>query len=776
MSNFYARNGQFWIDDQPQFVHAAEFHYFRTPREEWRQRLGLLLDAGFNTVALYIPWLWHETEEGVTDVDGHSHPMRDLAGFLDLATEMGFWLIPRPGPYIMAETINEGIPPWVFDKYPQVALINQREEPQNIVSYLHPDFLAAVKNWYEAVFAVLTPRQITHGGKSIMIQLDNEMGMPHWVRNIFDINPDTLTRFAAYLLNQYGSQLSDRYPTDDLPAFLRESLIYPSASDGAEIVEDYRRFYRDYLYQYMDFLWQTARSNGMEVLPVVNVHGFTNHRGGRTFPIGLSQLIKVIEMPDMITATDVYPLHIGEDNIHQLILSNEMTKAVQNPNQALFSIEFQSGGNNDFSGTQSSLYDLHSRLCISQGMRAINHYLFTAGTNDPILSPIKRHDWGPPIRNDGTVRRHYPRYGRLSKVLNSYGEALILAQPQTVTTIGYLLDDFMTEVNTEATQQATAIIDYLRDVVLFDFIGRGLTLTHRPYEVVELSLAELDVAKTPTLWMMINRVCPATVQEKLLQYVYDGGNLILVGRICEVDVDGTPSSILRDALGIEAIKSDLPLVYTDIQIFNYPDVPVAFVESYQGNFDEGFANRPNGEVVGFVKSLGEGSGRVMMLGAALPANTLEDIDLVHQMALKMGCPPLFELSDWADVRLSRGERGNFLYINNYQDDPISTTVAYEGEMLFGGNPINLPARRGLILPLEWMLNNEVMVHYATGEVTNISMDEQGITLIVEPPDFIAELTVTGYHCDDGTVIDDSNGKRRVRIQGKNGQIQLAKDG
>lgn len=772
MSNFYARNGQFWIDDQPQFVHAAEFHYFRTPREEWRQRLGLLLDAGFNTLAMYIPWLWHETEEGVTDVDGHSHPLRDLAGFLDLATEMGFWLIPRPGPYIMADTINEGIPPWVFDRYPQVAFINQREEPQNIVSYLHPDFLAAVANWYTAVFTVLTPRQITHGGKIIMVQLDNEMGMPHWVRNIFDINPDTLTRFAAYFVNTYGTQLSDRYPTDDLPAFLREKLVRPLESDGAEIVADYRRFYRDYLYQYMDFLWKTARANGMEVLPVVNVHGFTNHRGGRTFPIGLSQLIKVIEMPDMITATDVYPIHIGEGNIHQLILSNEMTKAVQNPDQALFSIEFQSGGNNDFSGTQSSLYDLHSRLCISQGMRAINHYLFTAGTNDPILSPIKRHDWGPPIRNDGTVRRHYPRYGRLSNVLNSYGAALILAQPQTVTTIGYLLDDYMNEVNTEATKQASAVIDYLRDVVQFDFIARGLTLTHRPYDVMELSRATLDVTNTPVLWMMMNRVCPAAVQEKLMRYVHEGGTLVLAGRMCETDDDGTPSSILRDALGIEEVTSDPPLVYTDIQIFNDPDVPVAFVESYQGSFDEVFATRPNGEVVGFVKSLGKG--KVMMLGAALPANTFEDIDLVNQMALKAGCQPLFELSDWADVRISRAEEGDFLFINNYQDDPISTTIACDGVLHFGGNPVNLPARRGLILPLEWRLNDDVLLHYATGEVTEVVTDENGLTLKLDPPEFVAELTLNGYVCEQGSLIEDMRGKGRVQVHGKEGRIELRK--
>jgi beta-galactosidase len=154
----------------------------------------------------------------------------------------------------------------------------------------------------------------------------------------------------------------------------------------------------------------------------------------------------------MISATDMYPCIIGEGTFHELLMVNEMTKALHNPEQALFSIEFQSGGSPDFSNMQSSFYDLHTRLCLSSGMRAINHYLFFGGENDPVLSPVKRHDWGPPVRPDGTLRRHYFRYGKLSKVLDCYGTALVLAQPETVTTIGFVLDYYMTEVNNQSTR------------------------------------------------------------------------------------------------------------------------------------------------------------------------------------------------------------------------------------------------------------------------------------------------------------------------------------
>jgi len=80
----------------------------------------------------------------------------------------------------------------------------------------------------------------------------------------------------------------------------------------------------------------------MDVLPVINIHGFGN--GGKTFPIGISQLIDVMSLDSMISATDVYPIFIGEGNLRQLLLVNEMTRALHYKEQALFSIEFQAGG------------------------------------------------------------------------------------------------------------------------------------------------------------------------------------------------------------------------------------------------------------------------------------------------------------------------------------------------------------------------------------------------------------------------------------------------
>lgn len=769
MDRFEVKEGQFWLNDQPQFIQAGEFHYFRTPVDQWAHRLGLLKTAGFNAVAAYIPWLWHQPEPGLSDLDGHTHPMRSLSGFLDLASEMGFLIIARPGPYIMAETINEGIPPWVFSQYPQAAFIAQDGKTQNVASYLHPDFLKCVEGWYQAVFEVLAPRQVSRGGKIALIQLDNEMGMIQWVRNVIDINPDTLTRFGDFLRRRYGEKLIQHYPTPNLTDFLRAQITTPQELYASLVVEDYRRFYREYLRDYATHLWERAKVHGMEAPPVINIHGFGN--GGKTFPIGLSQLMEVMDIEGMISATDVYPIFIGEGNFHQLLLVNEMTKSVQNREQPLFSIEFQAGGNQDFSGAQSSLYDLHSRLCISCGMRAINHYLFFDGENDPLLSPVKRHDWGHPVRKDGTLRKHYYRYLKLSRVLNTYGADLVLAQPKTVTTIGFLIDHFMTEVNNSFTRPATDILTHQRDVILFDFLARGLALTHRPFDAVELTHAVLDVEQTPVLWVMMDKQCDMASQLRLHKYIHKGGKLILVGRMCEETFEHTPCTLLRETAGIQSIHSDPPFTPTTIQAFAYRDIPVSFMETYSGDFDEVFATSADGRTVGFVKQVGEG--QMMVLGAALAANTPDDLDILRQMADRMGCPPLFTMDDWLDVRLSEGETGGFLFASNYQDDPVETTLAAESIPLLGGHALSLPARRGVILPLEWQLKPGIQIHYLTSEVIEVIEEGAKLTLRTERSEFWAEISLSGYGCDESLIVGRV-GEQRLKLRGKDGVLELAR--
>jgi beta-galactosidase len=162
---------------------------------------------------------------------------------------------------------------------------------------------------------------------------------------------------------------------------------------------------------------------------------------------------------------------------------------------------------------------------------------------------------------------------------------------------------------------------------------------------------------------------------------------------------------------------------------------------------------------------------VLVLGAALAANTLDDLGIVQRMAARMGCAPLFELSDWADVRLSEGETGSFLYVSNYQDDPVSLTVRCAGAPLLGGHAVALPARSGAILPLDWQVQPGIIVHYLTSEVTGVSVQDGRLTLTTAQPAFHAELSLSGWRCDDRLIVSRGDAQR-VRLHGTQGEIVL----
>ena len=94
---------QILVDGRPDVLFGGEFQYFRLKREHWEGTLQALKDAGVNVLSCYIPWIWHEAEEGSFDFDGTTRPERDLRGFLYLVRRMGIPLIVKPGPYIYAE-------------------------------------------------------------------------------------------------------------------------------------------------------------------------------------------------------------------------------------------------------------------------------------------------------------------------------------------------------------------------------------------------------------------------------------------------------------------------------------------------------------------------------------------------------------------------------------------------------------------------------------------------------------------------------------------------
>ena len=151
------------VDGQRVLIYSGEVHPFRLPSPSlWLDVLQKIKAAGFNAISCYFDWGYHSAAPGVYDFTG----VRDLDLFLDLANQVGLYVIARPGPYINAETDGGGFPAWL------------NREGGNVRS-TDPKFLEWADEWMGQIDAILARHQLTNGtGSVIADQIENELYDP----------------------------------------------------------------------------------------------------------------------------------------------------------------------------------------------------------------------------------------------------------------------------------------------------------------------------------------------------------------------------------------------------------------------------------------------------------------------------------------------------------------------------------------------------------------------------------------------------------------------
>lgn len=160
MKTFTVEKDGFRLGGEPFRVISGAIHYFRVPREYWRDRLIKLKACGFNTVETYVAWNMHEPREGEFDYSD----MLDIEDFLATAAELGLYAIVRPGPYICSEWEFGGLPWWLL-KNDGIRL-----------RCMDADYIAAVDRFFDSLIPRIAAHQITDGGNVILVQVENEYG------------------------------------------------------------------------------------------------------------------------------------------------------------------------------------------------------------------------------------------------------------------------------------------------------------------------------------------------------------------------------------------------------------------------------------------------------------------------------------------------------------------------------------------------------------------------------------------------------------------------
>lgn len=220
------KDGALRIDGVPTFLYGGDLHYFRARAADfdaaktqaiWAESLDAMKAAGMNLVSTYVPWDYHNTAEGTWDWSG----ARDLNKFLSLACDRKMWVVFKPGPLITGEWPKGfgtfgAVPAWWKTKHPE-ALVKKAngdlwsysptgDTAQRQPTYLHPTYLAAVKDYYERAFAIARP----YLGKCLVgVQVDNETN-GYWGNRYgeVDYSDTSLAHFRKFVEAKYGTVAS----------------------------------------------------------------------------------------------------------------------------------------------------------------------------------------------------------------------------------------------------------------------------------------------------------------------------------------------------------------------------------------------------------------------------------------------------------------------------------------------------------------------------------------------------------------------------------------
>ncbi|TDN91455.1 beta-galactosidase [Microbacterium sp. BK668] len=571
-------------------VISGEVHYWRLDPDEWSDRLDKAVSVGVAAIATYIPWLVHELPDGEFDF-GRRHSHLDLGRFLALCRDRGLAVIARPGPFVMAELKNEGLGYSVLRAHPEIRCEgwDGTRKPETMIDYLHPEFLAAARRWYEAVIPVIAAYSSVRGGPVVGVQLDNEIGMLPWVTNSPDLSRRTLEELVETLVERDSAEaVQDRYGVggSGFDVARRQTWAPALRSPNEEQVLAFHRdlghFTRERYARYAAILaeWVRELGVGRGIPLLINVHGCW---GGRAtmFPLGISQLYRTWSAdgagPDAIPGTDVYIGDLTLDKLPGLWLSNAFLAATCAPAQPFGSLEFEVG-----SGDYGEAFDIASgpeaaplklQLAVAQGASVVNLYMLAGGRNPMLFEAVgdgndrvaftgERHGFAAPIDPEGCVAPWYDRMAAATAAVRDDAELLRAARPERPpVSLAFVVDHYMTEYHYPGSArdaQFVADLERFRGTGSREVMGRALIVGGYAPDAVLLdeagALDDLDVdrvlalAPTPHL--------DGALQRALVGWVRKGGRLLLSGVLPTLNMIGRPGTTLIDELGIQPGVTD----------------------------------------------------------------------------------------------------------------------------------------------------------------------------------------------------------------------------
>lgn len=568
------------IDGRPIFLRAGEIHYFRVKREDWADRLDKAVKNHLNCIAAYIPWDFHEFEEGRFDFTGKRIPETDLAGFIEMVRERGLYFFSRPGPFINGGYVEGGHPRWIFEKYPEV--VSRRADGgeafwvgqgNHYPSQLHEIFLSLVEGWYSQIIPFIAARSIERGGPVILNQPDNEMNLCftyfHPEHSLYDAHilgqDGQEGLFHRYLRERYGDlpSLNARYGTD----YRSVSEISPRRKTGSQVgdlrlFKDWMRFRQYHIFVYAEKLHELDREYGLTIPDTYNEPVNTFFRGPGNHA-GFSAHMRARGKRLLTTGHSYmrYSYHLDFHGLPTTIYRMEAVRT-QLGGGPVITVEQGAGWANMNEMSNMLNYPAHLRACLGHGMDGYSYYMFAAGkkgfSRNYHTDTFTHH--ADPLGPDGEEHTSYEMTQEFNYFVKQWEKELLGTKKAADVVIGFSTDLFILEgfaagseitVNLDNTSgygsltrnEVRRMNDHLKDLMKIlalrnvNFALMNLDDPHR-----EPGFGEVLVIPNPGM-------IPRRTFDYLREHVRRGGRVVFYPCLPTHDTDGYECGLLAEEYG-----------------------------------------------------------------------------------------------------------------------------------------------------------------------------------------------------------------------------------
>ncbi|MFX1466334.1 MAG: beta-galactosidase [Promethearchaeota archaeon] len=543
------KDNVWFVDGEPFTLISGAYHYFRIPRDLWESSLTQLKDAGFNTISTYIPWIWHEINEGQFDFEGNTVPERNLAEFISIVKRLGYKLVVRPGPYIFAEYAGYGIPDWLREEYPEILQVESNGKIYKEVTVRHPSFLKKVKKWYDALFdQVLLP--FIEDGTIIAIQPDNEAGELLVANtNKRDHNPYTLRQFINWLKEKYNSAI-DALNRVWKSSFKDFSKIRPPHGwirpELKEEFADWHEFLEKYVAKYLRTLKNMIQKKVQE--KGVNVPIFFNDPSFPFSPISSYDKMTIAQGP---VFPDIYAKFFGHSYTFDLPFMGSYTSHLFKNfllDWPQIITELQCGWFDPSSNVSNAQTIQLAMQLIAHGVCGFNWYLIA----DCREVDGSEYIWKTAIDLQGEKTTRFDAVKKVNEFVLDNKELLLNSKEvhDPIAIVEYLSNNRMISQN-----PTDAVVDFSQ----YGLMGMILSAGYDPEVLTLETLTTDDLLKYKLVFMVSKGFMDQKNFQKLFHYVERGGALIVLPEIIKYDQNGVILKGYEKLFPAEPIGSDLRL-------------------------------------------------------------------------------------------------------------------------------------------------------------------------------------------------------------------------